>query len=226
MKKFQAERKKLIAEAVKVAIGVGICGGVYAAAAIWSSSALQSKTDAENRVAQQRVEIANLNTKIDTAASSQKIYVEVVDTRKNESFTIDNDQVREVLQKLIKQYRLSVRDKLEYSAERKIVPSGIAITTPMMVRQDTKLSFSAISDLQVYGFVQALSRELPGIVRFTKFSVTRKNPLDEAAFQQLALGKPVYTVEAEMTFDWYGFIPAAAAPQTGSAPVPPAGGAQ
>lgn len=225
MKKLLTERKRLIADGVKAAIGVGICIGVYAGASMWSSSALQGKTTVENQVAQQRAEIANLNTKINNAESSQKIYVRVQESRKNENFSIDNEQVREVLQKLIKQYRLSVRDKLEYSAERKVTPSGIEFTTPMVVRQDTKLSVSAISDLHVYGFVQALSQELPGIIRFTKFKVIRKNPLNDAALAQLALGKAVYTVEAEMSFDWYGFNSAPTAPE-GNAPSPSPGGVQ
>lgn len=223
MKKLQAERKKLIVDGIKIAIAVGGCIAVYVGASMWSASVLQGKTDAENKVSQQRAEIANLNTKIDTAESSQKVYVQVVDARKNEDFSIQNEQVREVLQKLIKQYRLSVRDKLEYSAERKVTPSGLTISTPMVVRQDTKLSVSAISDLHVYGFVQALSQELPGIIRFTKFKVTRKDPMDEAVLQQLALGKTIYTVDAEMTFDWYGFNPA---PQADNAPLPGSGGAQ
>lgn len=225
MKKLQAERKRLIVGGIKVAIGVGVCVGAYVGASMWSSSALQGKTDAESRVSQQRAEIANLNTKINTAESSQKVYVQVVDARKNENFSIQNEQVRDVLQKLIRQYRLSVRDKLEYSAERKVTPSGLTISTPMVVRQDTRLSVSAISDLHVYGFVQALSQELPGIIRFTKFKVTRKGPIDENMLQQLALGKAVYTVDAEMTFDWYGFNDAPV-PQAGNAPLPGPGGVQ
>ena len=219
--KLQDERKSLAVESVKMLVVVGVFVAIYIGVSAWASSAEQSKTESANLAAQQQSEIATLRSKIDSSGSSQKLFATVVEDRKNEQFEIDNEKVRDVLQDLVKRYRLSVSDKLEYSAEKDFKhPELATVTIPIIVRQEARLKFSAISDLHAYAFMQALSRELPGVVRYTQFKLMRKAPLDAEAVTQLAAGKSVYTVDVELAFDWFGFKPVDA-PVT--APAPAAG---
>lgn len=223
--KLEVLRKKLIKDSLKVFGAVAACVALYVAVSTWSSSAVQGKNEVDGRSAQQQGEIASLRDKIENSGSSQKLYAELSEERQNENFTIHNEQVREVLQELVKRYRLGIKDKLEYSAEQEFRhPELTTMTTPMIVRQETKLNFSAISDIHAYGFIRALSRELPGVVRFTRLKFTRKAVLDKSVLDQLAQGQTVYTVEVEMAFDWFGFkeeekadAEAAPAPEPGAA---------
>lgn len=205
--KIQNERNRLIKEVVKFTAIAGVCLAVYLGASMWASSVEQSKTQNTARTAQLQTEITNLRTKVDSSGSAQKIYTGLVESRGNEDFEIDNEKVRAVLQELVKRHRISISDKLEYSAERDFKhPELTTVTTPIKVRQEAKLRFAAISDLHVYAFMQSLSRELPGIIKFTQFKITRKVMVDEDAIAQLALGRTINTVEAEVTFDWFGFV--------------------
>lgn len=204
--KIQNERNRLIKEVIKLTVGVGVCLAIYLGASSWASSVEQSKTENTSRTAQLQTEITNLRTKVDSSGSAQKIYTGLVESRGNEDFEIDNEKVRAILQELVKRHRISISDKLEYSAEREFKhPELTTVTTPIKVRQEAKLRFAAISDLHVYAFMQSLSRELPGIIKFTQFKITRKVMVDEDAITQLALGRTINTVEAEVAFDWFGF---------------------
>lgn len=226
--KLQSERKKLAVEGAKLAAGVAVCVVLYVAASSWAGSAENGKNQATAQLSQQTSEIATLRAKIDNSGDAQKIYADVVEERKNEDFTIDNEKVRTVLQDLIILHRLSINDKLEYSSDKEFKhPELTTVTTPMIVRQDAKLRFQAISDLQVYAFMHSLSHKLPGIVRFTKFRLTRKSPFDNGVLVQIASGGAPHMVEAEIAFDWFAFKPEAS-DETEASPeaTPEAGGMQ
>lgn len=224
--KLQTERKKIVVEGIKIAGGVGVCLFLYIAASAWASSAENGKTQAVAQSSQQTAEIATLRSKIDNSGSAQKIYADIVEERKNENFEIDNDKVRTVLQDLIVLHRLSINDKLEYSSDKEFKhPELTTVTTPMIVRQDAKLRFMAISDLQVYAFMRSLSHELPGIVRFTKFKLTRKAPFDNTVLTQITSGQAPQMVEAEIAFDWFAFKPEKEEKDAAASPsAPPATG--
>lgn len=202
--KLQSEQKALIVEGTKLLGVVGVCIALFVAAGAWKASMETSKTQEQGKAGQQTAEINTLRDKIKNSGASKELYASVVETRRNESFTIDNDKVRDVLQDLVKRHRLSVNDKLEYSAEKDFTsPSLTSLTTPITVRQEAKLKFAAISDLHAYSFIQALARELPGVVKYTHFKLTRKYPMDTELITQLATGRAVYAVDVELTFDWF-----------------------
>lgn len=229
--KLESERKKLILDAVKMAVVIGIAGGIYFATSMWAGSVDKEKQTISGQASQQQSEIGAMHSKIDNSGTSKKLYTSVVEERGNEDFEIDTDKVRDVLQELVKQHRISLSDKLEYSAEHELKhPELTALTTPVFVRQDAKLRFSAISDLHVYAFIDGLARKLPGVIRITQFKLTRKAPLDTDTIAQLAEGKQVNTVDAELTFDWFGFKPVPekqepAAAENNAPAAPPAMGA-
>lgn len=218
--KLQSEQKALIVEGTKLLGVVGVCIALFVAAGAWKASMESSKAQEQGKAGQQTAEINTLRDKIKNSGASKELYASVVEARRNESFTIDNDKVRDVLQDLVKRHRLSVNDKLEYSAEKDFTnPALTSLTTPITVRQEAKLKFAAISDLHAYSFIQALARELPGVVKYTRFKLTRKYPMDTELITQLAMGRAVYAVDVELTFDWFSIrneSPEATAPDTQS----------
>jgi hypothetical protein len=217
--KLNTERKKLVVEGVKLLTVVGAMLALYLSISGWAVLVEKDKLENTQKSAQQLEEIKTLRSKIENSGSAKKLYATVVEDRKNEHFEIDNDQVREVLQELVKRHRLTVNGKLEYSTEKEFKhPDLASVTTPMIVRRDAKLKVNAISDMQVYAFMHSLSRELSGVIRFTSFKLIRKAPMDTQAITQLALGRPVFTVDAEISFDWFGFKQASESGQSAGNP--------
>ncbi len=204
--KLEEERKKLIIEIVKLIGGICVFVALYIGASAWQSGAVQVKTDALSKSSQLQAEISGLRSKIDSSGASQKIYANLVEERGNSNFVIENEKVRDVLQELVKRHRITVSDKLEYSAERDFKdPALSTVAMPITVRQEAKLKFAAISDVHAYAFLQSLSHELPGTIKYRQFKLSRKFDLDDELITQLALGRTINTVEVEVAFDWFGF---------------------
>lgn len=181
---------------------------LYFAVSAWQSQVAEQQKHTEATRNQLQSDIATLKSKLENADASERNYALFISGRKSQELQIENDKVREVLQALINRYRLKVDGKLEYSAEKKVEhPELAALSRPIVLRQDVKLKFSAISDVQVFSFAKDLVEQLPGIIHYTKVLIQRKGELDTATFALLATGQLAYLVEAELTFDWYGLAP-------------------
>ncbi len=220
--KLEEERKQLIKEVIKLGVVVGVAVALYIAASTWSASIQQEKTQISGQASQQQGTISELRNKIDNSGNAAKLYSKVAHERQNEEFAIDNDKVREVLQELVNQYRLQVNDKLEYSSEKDLQsPELSMLTSAVKVRQETRLKFSAISDVHAYGFIEALSQKLPGIIKINQFSIVRKGRLDSVALNELSAGKLANTVDVEIVFDWFSIEPKSEKTDAGAnAPAP------
>jgi len=206
--KIKILKKKLVVEiGIAVAV-VAVFSGVYLGVSSWAAKATQSKSTIEGQYNQQQSETNTLRSKINNADSSQKTYTEIVEKRGNAEFSIDNERVRTVLEDLIRQYRIAIEGKLEYAPEAAVTGQGVDnLESKFVMRKSALLKFTAISDLHVYAFLDALSHELPGMVDYRKITIARRGHIDNAALAQLSLGKEVPLVDASVEFDWYGVLP-------------------
>lgn len=223
--KLQNTKKQTIAIAVKSSVILVVAVAIYVAASMFQSSIEEKKASVESSNNQLQTDMANMLSKIENVDSSEKKYATFIAQRANQNFIIENEKVRDVLQNLISRYRLKLDGKLEYSAEKKLdAPELAALERPVLVREDAKLKFSAISDVQVFSFAKDLVEQLPGIVSFKRVKITRKGELDAATLTKLSAGQIEYLVDAEIVFDWYGLEPAQPPKDTNTASLPQATG--
>lgn len=207
MKMQQQQIRTLITAGVALGV-IAVFVGIYLGVSSWANGAVSGKGELESRSGQQQAEINNLRSKIDNADSSQKSYAQIVEKRGNDKFAIDNDSVRQVLERLIATYRISIDGKLEYSPDEKVeIPSLANATNSFIVRKDALLKFKAISDLHAYSFVNALAKEMPGIIQYKSFKINKTGEIDAEALSKLSLGQEVALVDAEVLFNWYGMQP-------------------
>lgn len=212
---LQALQRDLVKEAVRASGIVGGALALYLALSSWNSATFEEHMALQSRFGQEQAEIALLRTKVESAGTVGKSYGDLVTDRAGAGFEIDNARVRDVLQELVERYRLNLEGKLEYSAQQAYAPAAFQnLTNKFIVRRDARFVFTAITDQHVYSFLEALRRELPGIIRFTKFSLRRTAEADPTVIATLASGNPAYLVSAEVTFDWYGMVSAEAQNQS------------
>lgn len=207
MKMQQQQIRTLISAGAAIGVAV-VFVGIYLGVSSWANGAVSGKSELQSRSGQQQAEISNLRSKIDNADSSQKSYAEIVEQRGNDRFRIDNESVRQVLERLIVTYRISIDGKLEYSPDEKVeIPSLANATNSFIVRKDALLRFKAISDLHAYSFVNALAKEMPGVIQYKSFKINKTGELDSDALSKLSLGQEVALVDVEILFNWYGMQP-------------------
>ncbi|MDF3023894.1 MAG: hypothetical protein K0R10_1255 [Alphaproteobacteria bacterium] len=66
---------------------------------------------------------------------------------------------------------------------------------------------SSLIDVNLYDFVDRMTKEFPAHVRLQQLTVRRKEPLNNAAFVRISLRDPINLVLASAIFDWITIVP-------------------
>jgi hypothetical protein len=72
------------------------------------------------------------------------------------------------------------------------------------IRTNARVSIEALSDEDVYSLIRVMQKELPGFIKITDFSITKKFELSKDILTQVRESGPYSLVGAEIIFDWYG----------------------
>jgi hypothetical protein len=208
MKKYDALKKKIIKDAVVA--GAIIAGSLVFMMAISgvAESALQDRASSESSLGAAHGQLSSLKMQIEKSGSAEKRYAGIQIERTQENYTADTEAFKEQIRVLKEKYRLTDTLKLSLAPENKSTRPDFATGNyDVMQRDDTQLTFGAMSDVHVFSFIDEFMRSAPGIVRLTKLTLTRKMVMDSAAFTQMASGSVPEVVGVEMHFLWAGLVP-------------------
>ncbi len=75
-----------------------------------------------------------------------------------------------------------------------------------LMRTDMTIEVDAFLDQDIVNFVKALKDKLPGHVRISSLSLTRRGPLDQQALEQISEGNKPLLVQAEMRARWHSLV--------------------
>jgi hypothetical protein len=212
---LEAIQRDTVKEAVRALVLAGGALALYIGLSTWNASVQEENARLQSAYGQAQSEIALLRSKVESAGTSGKSFADLVQARGNANFEIDNSQVRDVLQTLVARYRINFEGKLEYSAQQNFESPALQnLINKFIVRREAKINFTAITDQHVYSFLDELSRELPGIMRYSKLTIRRTSEADPSVIANLSGGNASYLVTADVTFDWYGIVAPDAPAQT------------
>ena len=82
-------------------------------------------------------------------------------------------------------------------------------TTDDMVRSGIKVSFKALTDVEIRDFAEKMQNEFDGMVVLKSLQLERKDDLNQANLAKLSMQTPVDFVEGKASFDWYSLVPKA-----------------
>ena len=85
--------------------------------------------------------------------------------------------------------------------------AGSNFETGIMTKSEVNLTFNALTDSSVYGFIEALERQLPGLVIMHDLKLTHTAELSQAILIDLSQHKITPMVEGELAFTWLGLRP-------------------
>jgi hypothetical protein len=80
----------------------------------------------------------------------------------------------------------------------------MGLKTGNLLQSEVKLSFNALTDNSVFGFIEALERQLPGIVMLHDIKITKSRDLGADVLRDLNIHRLDTMVTAEVAFTWIG----------------------
>lgn len=209
MSKYSELKKRIVKESAVAGAIIVLVGAVAMGVTEFSDASIASRAEAESALSAANAKVAGLKDQIGKSSSAEKRYADIRLMRSQENYASDTEALKELIRYLKEKYRLTNNFKLT-------LPSGevksdrtefSALNFDVMVRDDTEIIFGAMSDVHVFSFLDEFLRSSPGIVRLTKFNMTRKSPMDVNTLSQMTSGAVPEVITVEMHFLWAGLKP-------------------
>lgn len=145
----------------------------------------------------------SLKDQFDKAQKSMPIYLEISKKRDEAGLSLDRQKVKDTVDKLKDQhYMPSMRLSVSPVADSK--EARMVRKTAQMITSEVGIRFEAVSDEELFAFIQAVPKELPGAVRMVKFGFNRINPVSDDQLLAITQKGAVPMVSGEMQFLWMG----------------------
>lgn len=227
MNKYKKLTKKL---SLTAAIGVGVMGlfgGLYYLTDSLAVDSENNKTQAESELTNLQSGITSLRTQLEKSGQVEQSFAKIQLERTNPDFSANSDMLKDFLRSSKWQYRFSNSFKLTITPEEKTDKVDLSeLHYNIMVRPKMKVEFEAMSDLHVFSFLRAFTRQAPGLLRINTLTMNRKSDMDATAISDMQRGGAPYLVDGSIEFDWVGVTdPQAKAPVMSVTPaVPPQSG--
>lgn len=225
MNKLKLMQKKLVTIGGIALAAIAVAAGVMIFTGSMATSAAERKQSAESSMSADRGQLDSMKSQLSQSSDAEKRYIEVMEHRKNDNFVADSDAMKDWLRHAKDQYRFGDTDfKLTMPLEKPSTRQGLpTVGFDIVERPEMKLELTAISDLHVFSFLDALVKETSGIIRINAFDLERTADIDSASLRALLTGQNPTPVKASVEFTWVGIHPkpeGTADNAAGGAPVP------
>ena len=202
--KKQAYLQKLLVKEAGISFGAaGLALGFMLFVSSMEQGAIRSVSQAKTQLNSTNSQLETLRNQIDKSGTAEKRYYEIRSSRDQEDYAQDTDMVRDRLRGLTDKYRLSQDLSLTLSVEKSPnIASLKALNYDVATREGMTLTFSAMSDIHAFSFLDEFQRKMPGVIRLTKFNIKRTGDLTVGTLSQMTSGTAPKLVDVEMEFLW------------------------
>lgn len=204
MMKYQVLHKQLvkisIIALVVVFASAAVAAGIYA----WSSSLDDEVQAAQSKVNTARSELTSREEKTREAKQYLDLYKQITGTsEKSKLSDLDRDKAQLWISGTAKKLDLI---NLEGSFEpiAPIASPAFQKKTLQGIVSKVTLKFSAMTDEQLYRFIEAISTGFPGYIKIEKLEVQKKGEITDDVLRSAGAGKFPALVDGMLEFNWIG----------------------
>ncbi len=196
-------RKRLIRDLALIIIGVV----VLLAGAFWVS---YYDDDVQSEKKQKEAENDKLNAERETiegqlrTGSEVNAYYNAYIKNHSSNFTLNREVATQWFSLLHAQYHL-VSMAVTIAPIIDIPGDNFQLKTGMMSKSEINISFGALTDSSAYGFIEAVQRQLPGILLVHDLKLTRNADMSRSILMDITQHKITPMVTGEISFTWIGF---------------------
>ena len=199
--------KRVVLLACLLALNLSVLGVYFFGVGPMLNDAIAQRDAVNGEIATLKANISNIKQDL--------VYMEENLPRFNElkekGFFLSQDRftINRMLDELriktgISSFAFSVSDVMEVSnneaaaVDHKLISSRVKID-----------SIVSPYDMNIYLLVQGIARDFPNAVRIQSMNITRAAEVNEVALEDIAAGRPVNFVRADIEFDWITMVPKA-----------------
>ena len=189
---------------IAVVLGVLLLG-MYGVMLLEDSFEQESKT-MENQFSAVTGELNLLRDKYTKYQQNGELYQEALLKSANDGLALNREVIRKKFDEFKDRYFFT-NLRLTMGPVQEMQGNKYKRATNVIVATEVGIMFDALSDEDIYAFLQALQDELPGAVRVTKFVTERKSMVNPTLLSEISQKGPVQVVSSEINFLWLGMKP-------------------
>lgn len=204
MIKMLSLRKELIKYSIIMLVAVSVSGALAYGIHAWSSGLQEEAQRAKSQLASAEREVSSREMKNQDARTYLELYRRI--TGDSEQAKI-SDLRRERAQTWLKE---AARENHILNLEGSFDPVVPIESEPFRkktlqgINSLVKLKFAAMTDEQIYNFLEAITTTFPGYVKVTKFTLERTGDITDSVLQAAERGRFPTLVTGTMEFYWIG----------------------
>lgn len=193
-------RDGIISAVILVALGAG--GFVLMD---YDDNAESQKDNVQGNLDSMHNEFESVRNQLGSSYEVQNYYGVYVQNH-NSDFSLNREMVAPLLAAMKEKYHLAtLEDTIAPVTE--VIPDTSQIKIGTLVKSEIKLTFTALTDSDVYGLIGSLQRDFPGIALMHSLSITRTGELTKNVLVDLNQHKISPLVKGELSFVWLGIRP-------------------
>lgn len=160
---------------------------------------------ARTQLSFKQTEVNTFTNQLENTKDAQAQFGKYLLSRNNTEFSVDVEVVKTLLNRLRDQLRLGKDLRLSLSNEIELKDTTLqALPHIVKVREATRLTLTAMTDLHMFTFIDSMLKDMPGIVQITGLKIVRKGEgLDARNLAIIGGGGRPDLAEGEVTFNWY-----------------------
>jgi hypothetical protein len=204
MIKYSKLRQKLIKEGAIAAGAIFVFGGLALGLSSYVSQQEQELQGVQSNLQSTISQISELERKRNIIASSANQFKDLKAKIDNGYYELDPIIGQEKLKEFSKDFRLK-ESKVDFSTENTL-NFPLLQNHPAVVasNREVTFSFNAMTDLHVYGVINALQTTFPGIVKIREIQLKRLRNVDKSIIGDFWRGEEPDLVQARINFLWIG----------------------
>ncbi|MBM3617079.1 MAG: hypothetical protein FJX23_00880 [Alphaproteobacteria bacterium] len=217
MMKLKLLQQKLVKTSVIVAGVVAALGagayGIY----MWSDSLQQDFTKIEREARSMQSDVSMRENKAFEAEKYMGLYRQIDQSDESAKRSeLDRDKAQKWISQVAAELRLTNLDGT-FNPVVNVESEEFKRNTLVATTSKVTLTFGALSDEQLYRFVQAIAEDFPGYVRITKVTFERRGKIDDSTLINASKGTFPELVTGAVEFQWIAVkkAPSATTPQDG-----------
>lgn len=204
MVKTQSLKKKLIKLSIVGLVIVSVCAAAAYGVFAWSTSLLDEAKSANSKLSRARGDVSSREQKNREAQGYLELYNEIQgDSEQAKISELDREKAEIWLKEQALRNNII---HLEGSFEpiKPVEASAFKKKTFEGITSKVMLKIGAMTDGQIYRFINSLLTEFPGYIKITSLTMTKQSEITESTLKSAARGNFPDMVKAEIEFNWIG----------------------
>lgn len=202
--KFQMLRKTLIKYSIIMLLAVLVSSVIAYSVFSWSSGLQQEAKRAQSRLNAARGEVSSRESENKSARNSLELYRQITGESEQAKISdLSRDKAQFWLKDIAKQNDI-VDLEGSFDPVTPIASTDFKKTTLEGISSLVKLNFAAMTDVQIYRFIEAVLDDFPGYVKITAFTLERTGEVTDSVLRAAGRGEVPKLVKGTMEFYWVG----------------------